>query len=402
MRQVLVAQIGARRGYAVPRGLAAAGCLYGLVVDACEAVVPWKYFRHAPPRLQSPALRAVLNRRVHGVPSDQIQGSFGFFLSTRFGPLRAHHDEPKASFWARQNEAFGRVVTSLDWGTADTVYAFNGAALEIFGHARRRGLRCILDQTAAPWRYNSKLLEQEQAQWPGWEDCPVDIDSGGQMIAREEREWELADRIICGSPFVLEAMRSVGGPTWKCQVVPYPTPTVPASCRRERTYRDQPLKVLFVGTLQLRKGIQYFWEAAGELPNARFVFRAIGPSLLTRGAEKRVLERMNWLGSVSRDRVWEHYRWADVFVLPTLSEGSANVCLEAAAAGLPVITSMAAGVPEGNIQNILVDRFCTQAIVAGLNVRTRLSAAAENGVRFERRSVADYGDDLVRAAVDVG
>ena len=150
-----------------------------------------------------------------------------FFLSTRLGALRARPGEPKASFWVRQNEAFGRAVARLDWGNADTAYAFNGAALEMFQRARAHGVRCVLDQTAAPWRYNTQLLGLEQARWPGWEDCPADMDAGGHMMAREEAEWELADQIVCGSPFVAEAIRSVGGPSGKCRVVPYPIPDVP-------------------------------------------------------------------------------------------------------------------------------------------------------------------------------
>ena len=38
-----------------------------------------------------------------------------------------------------------------------------------------------------------------------------------------------------------------------------------------------------------------------------------------------------------------HYRWADVFVLPSICEGSAAVCYEALAYGLPVITTPNAG-----------------------------------------------------------
>jgi glycosyltransferase involved in cell wall biosynthesis len=39
----------------------------------------------------------------------------------------------------------------------------------------------------------------------------------------------------------------------------------------------------------------------------------------------------------------EHYAWADLFLLPSICEGSATVCYEALAAGLPVITTENAG-----------------------------------------------------------
>ena len=243
---MLVAQIGARRRYAVPRGLAQAGCLQRVVTDACNAVRPWNYLRGVvPPRLRPRPLRAVLDRHIDGVTPDRIQGCVMFFLATRVGASRARPGESKASFWVRQNEAFGRAVVRLDWGNADTAYAFNGAALEIFQRARQHGVRCVLDQTAAPWRYNTQLLGREQARWPGWEECPADMDPGGHMMAREEAEWELADQIVCGSPFVVEAIRSVGGPIEKCRVVPYPVPDIaPMLEHKQIRPRSTPARAL--------------------------------------------------------------------------------------------------------------------------------------------------------------
>jgi glycosyltransferase involved in cell wall biosynthesis len=332
---------------------------------------------------------------MHGVEPARVRGSLGFTLSKTIGSWRRSIGEKPSDVWARENEAFGKAATNLEWGKADTVYAFNGCALEVFLAARKRGLCCVLDQTAAPWRYNTALLRREQDRWPGWEHHPADLDASGRMIEREEAEWALADTIVCGSRFVVDAIKAVGGPVEKSAVVIYPTPAAPLPAAPRA--RDERLRVLFAGTLQLRKGIQYFSQVAGELGGGRFAFRAIGPSSLTPQAEKSLRERVDWRGAVPRGSVWDHYQWADIFLLPTLSEGSANVCLEAVSSGLPVVTSQASGLATSDAGTILTTATDTAAIAATLE-----ELASSRGERRRRsalpgRSIEDYGRDLASA-----
>jgi len=48
-------------------------------------------------------------------------------------------------------------------------------------------------------------------------------------------------------------------------------------------------------------------------------------------------------GLVPRSKMRELYKWADVFVLPSICEGSAMVTYEALSSGLPVITTPNSG-----------------------------------------------------------
>lgn len=398
--RILVAQLGARRHYAVPRALHQAGLLERLVTDACAGIAPWRWLdKLLPAQVRPVGLRRLLGRRIPDIPVDRIHGFPLFALSASWERRRG---EAQTDYWARRNACFGRLVVGSGFGAADTVYAYNGAALEIFRAARDRGLRTVLDQTAAPWRWNARLLREEAERWPGWEDRPSEIDQSGRLADREEAEWALADRIVCGSAFAADALAEQGGPAECCAIVPYAgylTGLASASGPRP-VRRDGKLRVLFVGTLQLRKGIPYLLEARRRLRNEGVTFRLVGPSLLSESAMRELRREMEVVGPVPRSEIAAHYAWADVFVLPTLSEGSANVVYEAMAAGLPVITTPNAGSVIRDGEDGLLVPIRDAGALAGAIERLAMDHGLWEGMggvgatRLARVVVEDYASAL--------
>ncbi len=402
--RVLVAQLGARRHYAVPRALQRQGLLERVVTELTAEGLVWRWIeRAAPAALQPPGLQGLLARRMEDVPASRISNLPSFAFSPR---QRRRAGEATTDHWARRNSGFCRHVVSKGFGAANTVYGFNGAALEIFDAARRHGLKTILDQTAAPWRCNGRLLEEEARRWPGWESDGGEIDHSGRLTGREEAEWLLADAIICGSDYARRTLIQSGVPPERCHVVPYAghvTPVVGATGHDRTAPGAGPLRVLFVGTLQLRKGLPYLAEAARLLRGGNVEFRFVGPSRLTTMGMARVAEAGEMIGAVPRSQLRQHYAWADVFVLPTLSEGSANVCYEAMAAGLPVITTAHAGsiVRHGHDGLIIPirDSVALAEAIAGLaRDRERLAALGEQArIGMSRQTLDGYAAGLRRA-----
>jgi len=362
-------------------------------------VPPWSWLSSlAPTALGNRELQRLLGRRVEGVPRERIQALPWFTLA---GYLGKKVGVSPTERWARRNATFCRAALGRGFQGAGTVYAFNGAALELFRAARSRGMRIVLDQTAAPWRWNSELLREESGRWPGWESKSAEVDESGLMAAREEAEWELADLIVCGSAFIVNAISDIEGPVEKCAVVPYPTTTrtVGSPPKRECSSREGPLRVLFVGSLQLRKGIQYLWEVKMALGDAISV-RAVGPSLLSARANASLADCMDLRGARPRSEVPAHLSWADVLVLPTLSEGAANVCYEAQGAGVPVLTTHAAGSRlEHGGDGWLVDSRDVESTVKILRdaeaVRKMRRALAVSPDHIRRRGLEEYGRDLM-------
>jgi glycosyltransferase involved in cell wall biosynthesis len=285
------------------------------------------------------------------------------------------------------------------------VYAFNGAALEIFQAAKAQGLRTILDQTAAPWRWNTTMLTEERQRWPGWETQTGEVDESGLLTHREESEWRLADVIITGSDFCKNTLSQTGGPVERAVKLSYPLTKRQSEPRRfpAAFTQTRKLRVLFLGTLQLRKGIQYLCQAAAALAHEPVEFRAAGPCNLSVEAQAAVSNHIDVIGPVPRQDVGRHLAWADVLALPTLSEGSANVCYEAVAAGVPVITTPNAGVDVvGAESGILVQPRDSQALAEAIQGLLRepdqLPALSREGRRrLGAVSLNDYATRLREA-----
>jgi glycosyltransferase involved in cell wall biosynthesis len=116
--------------------------------------------------------------------------------------------------------------------------------------------------------------------------------------------------------------------------------------------KDLPV-VLTIGRLSAEKGHRYLISAASILKRERpdLDFKIL---ILGEGHERPQLERqVEELGLGSTIQFAEHqhnpisyYALANVFVLPSLSEGSPNVLLEAMMAGTPAIATGVGGVPE--------------------------------------------------------
>ena len=129
---------------------------------------------------------------------------------------------------------------------------------------------------------------------------------------------------------------------------------ISAKSIEQRQFTPRRLKLLCVCRLTPVKGIEYLIDAFKELPdNAEITLDVIGsvdPSyeefLLRRIREYGLESKINLLGSIPHDdSLMKLYEKADVFVLPSISEGTPKVLFEAMAKGLPLIVTAVGGIP---------------------------------------------------------
>ncbi len=162
------------------------------------------------------------------------------------------------------------------------------------------------------------------------------------------------------------------------------------------------MRVLTVGTVCLRKGLPYVAQVAEAL-KGQMTFRVVGPCRLLDAGLQNLRSVVEFVGSVPRSEVQVHFEWADVFLFPSLCEGTATVCYEALAAGLPVICTPNAGsVVRDGIEGFLVPVRDVPAIVDRLRkldgdrrLLARMSEAAL--ARREYFSMSTYAARLQEA-----
>ncbi|SHI13563.1 Glycosyl transferases group 1 [Desulfofustis glycolicus DSM 9705] len=359
----LVAQLGARRHYAIPQMLNEAGMLSALYTDLC-AVKNWPRLLSWLPRyLQPQGLRRLLGRIPHGVPKEKIHTmtrlGWDYYKSRSRGGT-----EQSIVNHLRFNKEFCEAIVKKGLGRATATYSFSSAGLELMSAARKAGLRVVMEQVIAPRALELEILTQAQIHYPGWLDWPLSPGYVDAFIEREEEEWTCADLILCGSEFVRQGIAERGGPIEKCKVVPY---GVDSRFIIKRGIRPSgPLRVLTVGEVGLRKGSPVVWEAARLLGN-QAMFRMVGGCAFPKAVLQSKPANVELTGVVPNSEILPYYQWADAFLLPSLCEGSATVTYEALMAGLPVVCTPNTGtLVEHNICGQIVPPFSPVAVAEAL------------------------------------
>jgi len=130
----------------------------------------------------------------------------------------------------------------------------------------------------------------------------------------------------------------------------------PISRNQARNELDLPIEatlVLFVGSLIPRKGVDTLLSAIARVvehdSRVRLIVVGEGPLREQLGTQAHALaidKMVHFVGRKSNEELPIWYSAADMFVLPSLREGTPLALLEALSCGLPVVVSRAGGMPE--------------------------------------------------------
>lgn len=262
-------------------------------------------------------------------------------------------------------------------------------------------------------RLQDRLLREEEARAATAIDRP-----SAWRLAREEREYALADRVCVLSEFARRSFVDEGHSPERLWLSPpalplerfVPSPRVVAA-RGARLEAPGPLRVLTVGHVSYRKGLLDLLSAARRLRPDEVEFRWVGAVLPeARDALDYLPASLDVRPACPQSELVDHLAWADLFLLPTIEDGFAMVLAEALAAGVPILTTPNSGGPDLLAQDHrygwlvpirapqdIVDRLrAVQADRAGHG--RRATALAKHTPRRSWQDVAEGFEGAVRRA----
>lgn len=121
--------------------------------------------------------------------------------------------------------------------------------------------------------------------------------------------------------------------------------------RKQYNIGDDKKILLSVGRLEKEKGFERLLDAFQAIERNDLILIIAGGGVLKNELAEKVKnlkleEKVIFSGFVSREKIWDYYNDADIFILFSYSEGSPTVFREAMHMGVPVIGSKIDGIIE--------------------------------------------------------
>jgi glycosyltransferase involved in cell wall biosynthesis len=259
------------------------------------------------------------------------------FLTLRGNPAKLLFFLP-GHYYQPLRKGFLDYVTSrqiLKYG-CDVFHGWSHQALKSIRAARKTGSIAVLECGSTHRLFREKILNEEYLKFGIKPKKYLERTRDADL-----EEMERADFIFVISEFAKSTFVKEGVPEQKLVVLGRGADPGKFTYREKK---DNIFRVLFVGRIGIRKGVQYLLEAWKELKlnNAELVLAGnIEDSF------RPLLENYKKLKNVVipgflKDPVEAYYN-ATVFAFPSLEDGGAKATYEAMTAGLPLITTENSG-----------------------------------------------------------
>jgi len=274
---------------------------------------------------------------------------------------------------------------------------FGGASIDV---ARRLGLHLLCDHSIA----HPSMVDTLVGNIGRIPAAPNTTDTG-PFWSYVLRDIEAADTVLVNSHFVEDTFRQVGQECPPVRVIYWGIDDSFLAHVPERENTEGRLRLLFAGSFERRKGAELLIDALERLTDSSWQLEIAGPmnaALLERSRNFFSRPNVRYLGLLSRGDLAQAMARADVFVFPSLAEGSARVVFEALACGCYVITTPNAGsIVEQGIHGSIVpsgdSASLAEAVDYASDHRDTISTVGRSNASLvkTRYTQLEYGNQLM-------
>ncbi|TDS13728.1 glycosyltransferase family 4 protein [Sphingobacterium paludis] len=307
---------------------------------------------------------------------------------------------------------FGRNVANyVIQEKPDAVILYDGVGKKYIDKIKKKSpnTKVIMDVTISSRLYMKEIFEEDMRLYGHDKFYKQEASLWNEEHLRNVRDdFRHCDYYFVPSEVVKRSLVAANVPLSKLVKIPYGVSVRDFSFHEKpQRLATEPLRLLFVGGVMHRKGIHHLCELVSMYNEQEVILEIAGGVVAFEDTPEKYHERSNikFLGFVTRDRIAEKFKHADVFILPSLGEGLALVILEALATGTPVLTSNLSGGNDAviNYENGIVYDYnqleqLAQAIEWFRSNRDKIPAMS----RAARRTVEEeyswerYYEDVVR------
>jgi glycosyltransferase involved in cell wall biosynthesis len=365
----------------------------------------WAWLHSLPPLSRARAERYLGRRNFAGLDEGRVSHLPLFALLDyaieRTPALRARLSHLRRWKLEWVERWAGRIVAAR---RPKAVIGHDIACLETFRAAKAAGVVCILDQTTGYLEAALRIFAEEKRLQPDFAE-DLEVQDPAWVFPHARAELALADWVLAPSDYVRDSLLPLGIAPERIVKLPYGVDIerfVPRARGSEGGERHGRFRLLYVGRLSQRKGIKYLLEAVKRLGLPEIELTLIGAVAGSGRGLQNYAGLYHHIPYVPHKEIQRHFQEADLFVFPSLHEGSALVVFEALASGLPVITTPNAGsVVRDGIDGFIVPIRDVEALSARIallyNDRARLQSMRQNArARAEEHSWQHYHERLAR------
>jgi len=318
--------------------------------------------------------RTLRKRHDRRIPADRVRSAWSFDAALAAENRLAGRLPAGQHALARwRTRHFDRVVArEIGRQQPEAALIFSDVGSEFaLPRCRELGVPSVLSMVHGDVREEKAVLEREAAESPEFfpiylGDGRLDLGALDWLHERRLRDIALADRVLVPSDHIADTLALHGTPRERISVIPYAADSRRFAPAPGKRHGDR-CTFLFAGGITQRKGIKYLLEAWRLIRRPGWTLQLLGALPSDPGPLAGYLGAVEHLGRVAHSEMPARMAAADVFVFPSLFEGSAVVTYEALACGLPsVVTPEAGSVVRDGVDGFLVPSRDVEALAKGM------------------------------------